>query len=457
MNKSVIMQPNTEAIRAKTMKKIFIRLIPYLFFLYFLSYLDRVNISYVALDMTKAFGLTATQFGLIAGIFFLSYTIFEVPSNILMHKIGAKVWIARIMVTWGIVVVLTTWVQSIGQLYILRFLLGVFEAGFFPGVILYLTYWFPAKERARAFALFISALVVANMVGAPLTTWLMDNISWFGMPGWRWVFFIQGAPAIIFGVVTYFYLPNRPEEAKWLNEEEKAWLKGELNNGLASTGKGESLSIKEAFFDPKIRRMAFVFFAVLTGLYGVGFWMPTIIQAYSDNLSNTKVGLLVMIPYIASFIAMILWARNSDRLRERKFHTALPPLLGAVSLAACGFTEHLYLSIALLTVASVGINSFYAPFWSLTSNFMKSSTAPVAIAFIISMGNIAGFVAPYGIGSIIDIFGSAKIGLFLMAGMLFLATMAVLTIKGEDIEEKVEGKEEDALLMNELTEASQKI
>jgi MFS transporter, ACS family, tartrate transporter len=431
----------TDTLGERTMKKISKRIIPFIFILYIISFLDRVNIGYAALDMNKALGLTSSALGLISGIFFFGYFLFEIPSNILMHRIGARIWIARILISWGAVVIITAWAQNATHMYILRFLLGVAEAGFFPGIILYITYWFRAKEQARAFALFMTALAASNIIGAPLSTWIMDHVHWAGMPGWRWLFVIEGAPAIIFGIVTYFYLTDRPELATWLTDEEKNWLKTELAKEEQAKKQRKHDSMKEILVNPSIWRFALIYFTLVTGLYGVGFWMPSIIKAFSKFLTNTQVGFITMIPYILGGLAMIWWARKSDRTGERRMHTALPPILGAIGLIGCGMTTNPVISLIMMSLATVGIYSFFGPFWSLPALFLSESAAAVGIAFINSVGNLGGFLGPYALGYLKDATGKVQAGLFFLSLFLIICALLVFSIKKEqaNVSESQEG------------------
>ncbi|BCJ88379.1 MFS transporter [Effusibacillus dendaii] len=411
---------SVQTIEQRTIRKISYRIIPYIFVLYIISFLDRVNIGYAALDMNKALGLTSTVMGLISGIFFIGYFLFEVPSNILMHRIGARIWIARILISWGIVVIITAWAQNATHMYILRFVLGLAEAGFFPGIILYITYWFRRKEQARAFALFMTALTVSNIIGAPLSTWIMDHIHWAGMPGWRWLFIIEGLPAVIFGIITYFYLTDRPEHANWLTEEEKQWLLTELRKEQEAKANRNTLSTKQVLANPRVWYLALVYFTLVTGLYGINFWMPTIIKSFSKLLTNTEVGLIAMLPYIAGAIAMIYWGRRSDRTGERRWHTAIPPFIGAIGLIGCGITTDPVISILMMSLATVGIFSFFGPFWSLPALFLSEAAAAVGIAVINSVGNLGGFLGPYAIGFLKTSTGKVEAGLYFLAALLLI-------------------------------------
>jgi MFS transporter, ACS family, tartrate transporter len=414
-----------DSLEKRTIGKVKKRIIPYIFLLYIVAYLDRVNIGYAALDMNKALGITSSALGMISGIFFLGYFIFEVPSNILMHRVGARKWIARILVSWGIVVIITTWAQGATHLYVLRFILGLAEAGFFPGIILYLTYWFPQKERARAVAMFMSALAVANIIGAPLSTWIMDNVHWSGMPGWRWLFFLEGVPAVILGYVTLKYLTDRPKDAKWLTDEEKKWLIAELNK--ENQGKSMNHSLGEIFKSGAIWRFALVYLTLNIGQYGINFWLPTIIKAFSSTVTNTQVGLIAMIPYIAGGICMNIWSRHSDKTGERRWHAGLPLLIGAVGMAVSGMVSNPFAMMTMISLTVVGIYCFYGPFWSLPTAYLGEAAAAVGIATINSVGNLGGFVGPYMIGYLKDATGSVHAGLYFLCASLIISAFLVIT------------------------------
>jgi ACS family tartrate transporter-like MFS transporter len=423
----------TVSFEKKTIRKVTRRIVPFTILLYIIAFIDRANLGYAALDMNEALGLTSQMFGIASGIFFIGYFLFEIPSNVMLERFGARKWVARILVTWGIAVVITGFVQNVVYLYILRFLLGALEAGLFPGIILYLTYWFRAKERAKTIALFMTAIAVSYIIGAPLSTWIMDNIHWMGMDGWRWMFIIEGIPAIMLGVVTFFYLTDRPEQAKWLTDDEKNWLIAELkkeNETKIETSQSHHIS-KQTLTNPRVWHLALIYFALNMGLYGIGFWLPQMIKSLSDVLSNTQVGLLTMIPYIVGAIVMNLWSRRSDRLGERRFHAAFPLIFGALGLIGSGITSHPFLSIMMMAVAVAGVYSFYGPFWSLVTQYLSSSAAAVGIAVINSIGNLSGFVGPYGIGLIQDVTGNVKMALFFVSASLLVSSLLLAAIRKE--------------------------
>lgn len=422
------------SLETRTVKKVAWRIIPYMFIAYLVAFVDRVSITYASIGgMDKALNLTSTAFGLIAGIFFLGYFLFEVPGNIFLERIGARKWIARILITWGIVTVITAWVNSASHLYILRFLLGVAEAGFFPGMILYITYWFRSKERARAVALFMTAPPLANAFGAPISTWIVENIHWAGMPGWRWLFIIAGLPAVILGIITLFYLNDRPEHAKWLTSEEKNWLINELQREHAKKINVKKLSFKEVLKNRIVWKFTFINLTFVVGLYGISFWMPRIIQSLSSVLTNTQVGLITMIPYLLGAIAMVLMARRSDRTGERKYHAAFGPVVGSLGLiGVLVSSNNPILAIIMMCVATIGLYSFSGPYWALTSSFVAAEAAAVGIGIINSVGNLGGFIGPYVIGMLNDATGSIAFGLAFLALMLILTSIQLLLIKREN-------------------------
>lgn len=433
------MKDYSKDVEKRTIKKVTMRLIPFLFILYIISYLDRANIGYAALDMNADLGITSEVFGFISGIFFIGYFLFEVPSNILLQRYGSRVWIARILITWGIVSVATAFAQETSHLYIIRFLLGVAEAGFFPGIILYLNFWFRKKELARTIAMFMTAIPVSYIIGGPLSTWIMDNIEWLGVSGWRWMFILEGSPAVILGIVTYFYLTNKPEEAKWLSKEEKTWLIEELRKDKEEhEGKKEvqEKDHKKALTDKKVWHLAIIYFVYISGSLGVGYWMPQIIKELSSFLSNTQIGLISTIPFIVATIAMNYWAVRSDRTGERKMHSAIPLVIGALALIGAGLTSNPFLSMFFLTLSLAGMYCFKGPFFALPSMLLTPSTTVVGIAVINSIGNLGGFLGPYAVGMLKDSTGSTGAGLIFLSAMLLIGFVLVLFIKNSSVQAK---------------------
>ncbi|MFP7207903.1 MFS transporter [Bacillus safensis] len=417
----------------KTIRKVTRRIIPLLFLLYIISYLDRANVGYAALEMNEALGLTSKMFGLVTGIFFIGYFLFEVPSNILMQKFGARVWITRILFTWGIISMATGFAQNATQLYIIRFLLGIAEAGLFPGIILYLTYWFRAKERASTIAMFMTAIAVSYIIGAPVSTLIIDHIHWMNVPGWRWMFIIEGAPAVILGFVTYFYLTDRPEQANWLTAEEKNWLISELRKDeeLREKKGQQTSSHKTALIDPKLWYLALIYFVYTAGTLGVGYWMPQIIKGLSSYLSNTQIGFIATIPYIIASIVMNYWSRRSDRTGERRMHTALPLLVAGLTLLSVGMVSNPFIAMIFITISLAAMYCFKGPFWSLPTMILSPATVAVGIAVINSIGNLGGFVGPYAVGWLKDATGKMQAGLIFLSIILIIAFILVLAMKFE--------------------------
>jgi len=423
---------NISSVEQTTTKKVTMRIIPYLFIAYLIAFLDRVSITYASIGgMDKALNLSSSAFGLISGIFFIGYFMFEVPSNMLMNRFGARIWIARILIIWGFVTVITAWANSANHLYMLRFLLGVAEAGFFPGVILYVTYWFRSKDRAKAIALFMTAPPLANALGAPASTWIVENFHLAGMPGWRWLFILAGLPAIVLGIITFFYLTDKPENAKWLSNEEKEWLSNELQKERVSKVKVKSMSVKEVFKDRTVWKFASINLTFVVGLYGISFWMPRIIKSLSDVLTNTQVGFITMLPYICGAIAMVLMGLRSDRTGERKYHAAFGAFLGTIGLVGVLISPSPIVSVIMICVATAGLYSFSGPYWAFTSATVSAQAAVVGIGIINSVGNFGGFVGPYVIGLLNDATGSVSFGIAFLALMLILTCIQVLGVKKE--------------------------
>jgi ACS family tartrate transporter-like MFS transporter len=409
------------AIEKTTMRKVFWRIIPYTFIIYVISYLDRANIGYAALEMNKELALSAEAFGFAGGIFFIGYFLFEVPSNVALQKYGARIWISRILLTWGIIATLTGFAQNATQLYILRFLLGVAEAGFFPGVIIYLTYWFREKEQATTVAYFTAAIPVSFLLGAPLSTFIMDYLAGYGLSGWRWMLVLEGVPAFAAGIFNFFYMTDRPENAKWLKPEERDWLIKELAADHAIRKNVKQLGLFKAITNPKVLFLSAIYFIYQVGNLGIGLWMPQIVKDFDGHLSNFQVGLISMIPYAVATVVMVLWSYNSDRTGERQKHTAIPLLIAAAALALTGLSRNPYLAVTLISISLGGIYAFKSPFWSLPGLFLTRSTAAVSIAAINSIGNLGGFVGPYTMGAIKAWTGGAFGGLLFLSGLLLLS------------------------------------
>ncbi|BDB29637.1 MFS transporter [Cupriavidus sp. TA19] len=405
--------------------KVFWRLVPFLMLCYVIAYLDRVNVGFAKLQMGQDLGFSDTVFGLGAGVFFLGYFLFELPSNLLMHKIGARIWIARIMITWGLLSAAFVFVKTPATFYMMRFLLGLAEAGFYPGVILYLTYWYPAHRRAKIVAVFMSAIPVAGIFGNPLSGWIMDAFqNTHGLAGWQWMFLIEAVPALLAGIAVIFFLDNGISQAKWLNDTEKQLLAREVAAD-AQHGKKGPHSVSEVFKDGRIWAMCLIYFAFVMGQYGLTFWMPTLVKATGIN-GNLNIGLLSAIPFICAVVAMNLCGRSADARRERRWHLIVPAAIGAIGFTvAASYTQNVVVSIAFLSLAAAGVLTCAPLFWSLPTAFLSGTAAAAGIAVINSVGNLAGFASPYLIGYLKDLTHSTQSGMYVLAGMLILGAFLV--------------------------------
>ena len=421
--------PHPAAVRPMeeaTYSKVTVRIIPFLFICYVAAYLDRVNVGFAKLQMLSDLKFSETVYGLGAGIFFIGYFIFEVPSNLMLHRFGARKWIARIMISWGVISGSMMFVQTPTSFYILRFLLGVAEAGFFPGIILYLTYWYPAERRAKVTSLFMTGIPMAGVIGGPLSGWILasfDGTS--GMAGWKWLYLIEAVPSVILGLCVLAYLDDKIGDAKWLDTEQKRLLE---RNVEADLGRVESHSASGAFKNAKVWILAAAYFGLIMGLYGIGFWLPSLIKA-SGVTSAATIGWLVVIPYGAAVAAMIWTSRSSDRRRERRWHIALPAVIGAIALTVSTFVPQTTpWAIVTLTVATMGILTGLAQFWCLPPAFLGGAAAAAGIALINSVGNLAGFASPFIVGFIKDNTGSTNAGLYVIAASLVIAGAIVLSM-----------------------------
>lgn len=413
-------------IEKRTLRKITWRIVPFIMILYLIAYIDRVNIGFAAITMKEDLGFTASILGFGAGIFFLGYFLFEVPSNIILHKVGARIWIARVMVTWGIIAGGMAFVESSTSFYVMRFLLGVAEAGFFPGIILYLSYWFPARNRAGVIALFMAAAPIAKAIGSPISAALLEMHGIMGLAGWQWMFLIEAIPAVILGVVVFFYMTDRPEKAAWLKPDEREWLVKTMQAEDANKGDQQHHSILRGLANPRVLALALIYFGTSAGLYTLGIWAPQIIKEL--GVSSMTVGLLNAIPPIISVVAMILWSRHSDKTNERTWHVALACLTAAVGLAIAASTGSMFGLIAALTIVNVGISCSKPPLWSMPTMFLSGAAAATGIATINSIGNLGGFAGPAMIGWVKDQTGSFAGGLYFVAGLLILSTVLTLVL-----------------------------
>ncbi|WP_432251320.1 MFS transporter [Streptomyces sp. HNM1019] len=409
-------------------RKVIRRIVPFLILCYVASYLDRVNVGFAKLQMSDDLGFSEAAYGLGAGLFFIGYFLLEVPSNLVLQRVGARTWIARIMISWGLVSAAFMFVTNEVTFYVLRFLLGAAEAGFYPGVILYCTYWFPSHRRARVIAMFMSAIPVAGIFGNPLSGWIMDTFHGVnGWQGWQWMFLLEAVPALLVGVITLFYLDDGVRDAKWLTDEEKAVVERAVADDSAhQTVHGR---VRDAFREPKVWLMCLIYFCFVMGQYALTFWMPTFVESTGIE-GNVTIGVLSAVPFVAALIAMNLFGRSADKRRERRWHLVIPSLMGAVgfSLSAV-WNGSTALSLTALSVAAAGVLTCAPLFWSLPTAFLGGTAAAAGLALINSVGNLAGFVSPYMIGALKDATGSASIPMYVLALTLVVGAAAVLTAK----------------------------
>lgn len=406
------------SIAERTRRRVTRRLIPFLCVLYVVAYLDRVNLSYAGLEMTKELSFSNEVFGFGSGIFFLGYVLLEVPGTMLVELWSARKWISRIMITWGVCAAYTGLVHSRQEFYWARFMLGVAEAGFFPGVIVYLSHWFRAADRGKALALFTAAIPLSQIIGSPVSAALM-KIHWLGYGGWRWLLILEGIPAVILGVVTLFYLTDRPADAKWLPQDERDWLVGELERERAVVSGSKKHSIWQAFAHRDIILLTFVYFFGTAMSYGLQFWLPKMMQKLS-GFSPLTVTLLSVIPFLAAWPFTLFWGWSSDKRKERRWHVALALLIGGAGLALSVMTSNVILGVVAFTIAACGISARMPPFWSIPNSILSGAAAAAVVGSINCVGNIGGFVGPYIIGYISDQTHSY------VGGMLFLVAAAVI-------------------------------
>lgn len=404
------------------------RLIPFMFLLYIVSYLDRINVGFAALQLNEALHFAPDVFGLGAGIFFIGYFLFEVPSNLIMERVGARIWMARILVTWGILSSSMMFVNGVTMFYVLRFSLGLAEAGFFPGMILYLTYWFPAEARGRAVARFMTATAIAGVIGGPISGILLRMDGRAGFAGWQWLFLIEGIPAVLLGFVTLAYLPDGPKHAVWLSDDEKEWITLRLQRERDAMRHQAHHTLGEALRSSRVWLLAFIYFAVIMSFYGISLWLPQIVQSLS-GMSVLAVGFISAIPYIAASIGMVLIGRRSDRTGERRLHVAAAAFTGAAGLIAAAWLKTPVAELMALSVAAVGIWGTLGPFWAMSSEILSGTGAAAGIALINSVGNLGGFLGPYLVGIVRKETDSFALALLALAVWPFIGALATLGMK----------------------------
>ncbi len=425
-------------IESRTIGKVSLRLIPFLIVCYFIAYLDRVNVGFAAITMNKDLGLTATMFGFGSGIFFIAYFLFEVPSNLFLDRFGARKWIARIMFSWGLLSGLMAFIPGIAiatglgnenTFYGVRILLGVAEAGFFPGIIFYLTLWFPSVYRGRIIGSFMAAIPLSSAIGSPISGAILGMNGVAGMAGWQWLFIIEAAPSLLLAVVTFYYLTDRPADATWLQPDERKWLSDRLAAEQRQRESVHDISVMQAIFNPRVWALSLVYFGAVACNYGVGFWLPQIIKAF--GLSNAMTGWVTAIPYAVGALCMVWYGRRSDAKVERKGHAMLALLVAAAGIAASTLTSDPTLTVIAFTIGACGVFAVLPVFWTFPTAVLSGSAAAAGIAVINSVGNLSGFAGPFAMGWIKDTTGSFSGGLLLIAGLAIIA-LVIVYLLGHD-------------------------
>jgi D-galactonate transporter len=403
------------------------RLLPILFISYLAAYLDRVNVGFAKLQMLTDLNYSQTVYGLGAGIFFIGYVIFEVPSNVILHRVGARMWIARIMFSWAILSALTAFVKTPTTFYILRFLLGAAEAGFIPGILLYLTYWWPAQRRGRITALFLAAIPMSGILGGPISGLVLQLMSdVHGLRGWQWLFLVEAIPSLILSVVIIIYLPNSIEKAKWLTREEKETLRANIAREDAE--KSAHASIGSAFRSPQVWLLSVIYFGIALGIYVLSFWLPTLIKQ-TGITQPRDIGLLTAVPYLCAIVAMYLVSRSADRRGERRWHTVVPTLVCGLGLAISALGAHnTVIAMIGLSLATMGASTAQAAFWSLPAAFLGGAAAAAGIALVNSIGNLAGFISTWLVGFLADLTHSTDGSMYFFAVILAIAAFAILLV-----------------------------
>jgi ACS family tartrate transporter-like MFS transporter len=412
------------ALERTTMRKVYLRLLPFAIVTYFFCYLDRINVGFAALTMNKELGLNAEMYGLAAGAFFWGYCLFEVPSNIIMEKVGARIWIARIMVTWGLLSGATAFCTGPTSFAVVRFLLGLAEAGFFPGIVLFFTYWFPDRHRARIVSGFTMALPIAVATGAPMSTGLMELDGVFGLAGWKWMYLAEAVPTVLLGVAVFFYVTDRPAQARWLTDAERSWLTATIEAERRVVEARNKISVWRSFWDPKVVMLCLNYLGIVTASLGMLLFLPQIIKQL--GVTNMQVGWLTMIPYICGAIAMITMGWLSDRLGERRWSLFWTCLLSVAGLVLAGLSVGTWWAVVGMSIAAAGFYGTKGPFWSMPPTLLTGTAAAAGIAWINSVGNLGGFFGPSIVGWVRVQTGSFAGGLYTLAAFALLSAVISL-------------------------------
>lgn len=443
---------NESPVAKSAIRKVAIRLVPFVALMFFINYLDRTAIGFAAPNgMNDDLALSAAQFGFASGVFFIGYIILEVPSNLALHKFGARRWLARIMVTWGIVALLFTWVQNFEQLVALRFFLGVAEAGFFPGAILFLSLWVPSQYRGRILMLFYLAQPLTTVIGAPLAGALIQQHgTFFGLEGWRFMFMGVAIPAIVVGIIAWFYLKDKPSDAKWLTLEEQTWLTGALEKERAATqGDQKHVSVRHAFRSGRVWILSFIYFGFIYGLYALGFFLPTIIEGFQAQTGGTfdvlQKGLITAIPYLPAAIVMYFWSRDAGKRGLKTWHIAGPAIAGAISIPLALLAGSPAATIAVITVTACAIFAALPNFWTLPTQFLTGVAAAAGVALINTIGNLAGFSAPYITGAVHDATGGYELPMTIVGGFMLVSAVLMIVLARRGATSPVTAPAEEAV------------
>ena len=413
-----------DSVERTAIRKVYWRVLPLLFAAYFVCYLDRINIGFAALTMNKQLGFSATVFGWGAGIFYLGYCLFEVPSNVALARFGARVWIARIMITWGLLSGAMAFVTGETSLFVVRALLGAAEAGFFPGMILFFTYWFPPAHRGRVVGLFMTAIPVSIALGGPVSTSLLELDGLLGLAGWRWLFIGEAVPAVLLGLAVLVWLTNRPAQASWLTPAERDWLIGELDAERRAVEAVRVYSVLQSLLDWRVLALSAIYFGIACGSLGLVIFLPQIIKQL--GVSNLMTGFVSAIPYVVGTVGMIVWGHVTDRMRERRWNLFFACLLASIGLIAAGTLTGSYWALAGMSAATIGFYGMKTPFWPLPSTFLTGTAAAAAIALINSIGNVGGFVGPIVVGTLKDATGGFAAGLYVLTGCALMSAIVTL-------------------------------
>ena len=414
--------------RAVVLSRVTRRLIPFAFICYVVAYIDRVNIGFAARELQHDLGLSATQYGLGAGLFFLGYCVFEIPSNLILERVGARLWIARIMIVWGLVSMATMFIYDVTSFMAARIILGIAEAGFFPGMVLYVTYWIPANERARVNALFMTAAPVSVIVGAPVSEALLSMHGLWGLRGWQWLFLLEGLPAVILGVMALWVLTDRPEQANWLPAPEREWLAATMTAERAARSETGHASVGRSLRSGRVWLLSLVYLMNASVTYGIFLWLPRMLQDTAGP--GVSVGLLTALPFVAALIAMVLIGRHSDKTGERKLHVAACAITAAIGLfLAVAFRNHLYWLVLAFTICQIGQRSVMSVFWTMPPMLLAGTGAAGGIALINAIGNVGGFFGPNVMGTLRDLTGGYSGGLLVLAGALIVEAILVVNLK----------------------------